>query len=58
MLQSDQDTGLNHILGVWMSFSDLQKAMVNAGVNVFVNGLSDKYVSISAKVSSMGADAA
>ncbi|XP_046878778.1 dynein axonemal intermediate chain 7 [Hypomesus transpacificus] len=49
MLQSDQDTGLNHILGVWMSFSDLQKAMVNAGVNVFVNEHSDKYVSISAK---------
>uniref|UniRef100_A0A8C7SWP8 Dynein axonemal intermediate chain 7 n=1 Tax=Oncorhynchus mykiss TaxID=8022 RepID=A0A8C7SWP8_ONCMY len=49
MLQSDQERGLNHILGQWMSPSGLQKAMVSAGVNIFVNQYSDKYVSVNAK---------
>uniref|UniRef100_A0A8C8HG56 Dynein axonemal intermediate chain 7 n=1 Tax=Oncorhynchus tshawytscha TaxID=74940 RepID=A0A8C8HG56_ONCTS len=49
MLQSDQERGLNHILGQWMSSSELQKAMVSAGVNIFVNQYSDKYVSVNAK---------
>ncbi|XP_071189199.1 dynein axonemal intermediate chain 7-like [Salvelinus alpinus] len=44
MLQSDQERGLNHILGQWMSPSVLQKAMVSTGVNIFVNQYSDKYV--------------
>ncbi|XP_029598335.1 dynein axonemal intermediate chain 7 [Salmo trutta] len=49
MLQSDQERGLNHILGQWMSPSQLQKAMVSAGVNIFVNQYSDKYVSVNTK---------
>lgn len=53
MLQSDQERGLNHILGQWMSPSQLQKAMVSAGVNIFVNQYSDKYVSVNAKVSAI-----
>ncbi|KAL0962643.1 hypothetical protein UPYG_G00343190 [Umbra pygmaea] len=49
MLQSDQERGLKHILGKWMSPSTLQSAMVSAGVNIFVNQHSDKYVSVNTK---------
>ncbi|CAB1345768.1 unnamed protein product [Coregonus sp. 'balchen'] len=48
-LTETQERGLNHILGQWMSPSGLQKAMVSAGVNIFVNQYSDKYVSVNAK---------
>lgn len=41
---------LDHLLGKWMSQSALQKAMKRAGINVFVNEYSDKYVSINSKV--------
>lgn len=36
--------------GKWMSLPALQTAMRRAGVNVFVNEYSDKYVTVSAKV--------
>ncbi|XP_053506878.1 dynein axonemal intermediate chain 7 isoform X1 [Ictalurus furcatus] len=49
VLQMDQAPGLNHILGKWMSLPALQTAMRRAGVNVFVNEYSDKYVTVSAK---------
>ncbi|XP_060759710.1 dynein axonemal intermediate chain 7 [Neoarius graeffei] len=49
MLQMEQDQGLNHILGKWMSLPALQTAMRRAGVNIFVNEYSDKYVQVSAK---------
>ncbi|RVE56321.1 hypothetical protein OJAV_G00219960 [Oryzias javanicus] len=45
MLQSDQERGLAHILGKWMSRSALQRAMVKAGINIFVNQHTDRYVS-------------
>uniref|UniRef100_A0A3Q4I3L2 Dynein axonemal intermediate chain 7 n=1 Tax=Neolamprologus brichardi TaxID=32507 RepID=A0A3Q4I3L2_NEOBR len=41
--------GLSHLIGKWMSGSDLQKAMVDAGVNIFVNEYAHKYVSSTAK---------
>lgn len=50
MLQSEQERGLSHLIGKWMSGSDLQKAMVDAGVNIFVNEYTHKYVSSTAKV--------
>uniref|UniRef100_A0A3B4F8D8 Dynein axonemal intermediate chain 7 n=1 Tax=Pundamilia nyererei TaxID=303518 RepID=A0A3B4F8D8_9CICH len=50
MLQSEQEGGLSHLIGKWMSGSDLQKAMVDAGVNIFVNEYAHKYVSSTAKV--------
>uniref|UniRef100_A0A3B5AQ31 Dynein axonemal intermediate chain 7 n=1 Tax=Stegastes partitus TaxID=144197 RepID=A0A3B5AQ31_9TELE len=43
MLQSEPDRGLSHFTGKWMSVSELQKAMISAGVNVFVNEYTDKY---------------
>ncbi|XP_039891524.1 dynein intermediate chain CFAP94, axonemal isoform X1 [Simochromis diagramma] len=49
MLQSEQEGGLSHLIGKWMSGSDLQKAMVDAGVNIFVNEYAHKYVSSTAK---------
>ncbi|KAK2832137.1 hypothetical protein Q7C36_015599 [Tachysurus vachellii] len=49
MLQMEQAPGLNHILGKWMSLAALQSAMRRAGVNVFVNEYSEKYVTVSAK---------
>ncbi|XP_024150447.1 protein CASC1 isoform X1 [Oryzias melastigma] len=45
MLQSDQERGFAHILGKWMSRSALQRAMVKAGINIFVNEHTDRYVS-------------
>uniref|UniRef100_A0A3B5AHD9 Dynein axonemal intermediate chain 7 n=1 Tax=Stegastes partitus TaxID=144197 RepID=A0A3B5AHD9_9TELE len=49
MLQSEPDRGLSHFTGKWMSVSELQKAMISAGVNVFVNEYTDKYVSTCGK---------
>lgn len=50
MLQMEQAPGLDHILGKWMSLAALQSAMRHAGVNVFVNEYSEKYVTVGAKV--------
>uniref|UniRef100_A0A3P8STM4 Dynein axonemal intermediate chain 7 n=1 Tax=Amphiprion percula TaxID=161767 RepID=A0A3P8STM4_AMPPE len=50
LLQSEQDQCLSCIMGKWMSISALQKAMINAGVNIFVNEYTDKYVSTCGKV--------
>ncbi|XP_043093753.1 dynein axonemal intermediate chain 7 [Puntigrus tetrazona] len=49
MLHMEQTKNLDHLLGKWMSPSDLQKAMQRAGINIFVNEYSDKYVSINPK---------
>ncbi|KAM3858989.1 dynein axonemal intermediate chain 7-like [Diretmus argenteus] len=45
MLKSEQEKGLTHVLGKWMSGPALQSAMLNAGINIFVNEYTDKYVS-------------
>lgn len=50
MLQLEQETGLPQLTNRWMSASALQTAIVNAGINVFVNEHSEKYVSTCAKV--------
>lgn len=50
MLHMDNAKELDHLLGKWMSLSALQKAMKRAGINIFVNEYSDKYVSINSKV--------
>ncbi|XP_016390326.1 protein CASC1-like [Sinocyclocheilus rhinocerous] len=49
MLHMEERKNLDHLLGKWMSPSDLQKAMRRAGINIFVNEYSDKYVSINPK---------
>ncbi|XP_017570890.1 dynein intermediate chain CFAP94, axonemal [Pygocentrus nattereri] len=49
MLHMDGVHELAHLLGKWMSFSALQTAMRRAGVNIFVNEYSDKYVIVNAK---------
>lgn len=49
MLQMEETKDLDHLLGKWMSPSELQKAMRRAGINIFVNEYSDKYVSINSK---------
>uniref|UniRef100_A0A3Q1F0M0 Dynein axonemal intermediate chain 7 n=1 Tax=Acanthochromis polyacanthus TaxID=80966 RepID=A0A3Q1F0M0_9TELE len=49
LLQSERDRGLSHIVGKWMNVSALQKAMINAGVNIFVNQYTDNYVSTCGK---------
>uniref|UniRef100_UPI0037E8EA04 dynein axonemal intermediate chain 7 n=1 Tax=Semicossyphus pulcher TaxID=241346 RepID=UPI0037E8EA04 len=49
MLQLEKERGLSHLEGKWMSGPALQKAMLNAGINVFVNEYTDKYVSTSCK---------
>ncbi|KAF4114651.1 dynein axonemal intermediate chain 7 isoform X3 [Onychostoma macrolepis] len=49
MLHMEETKNLDHLLGKWMSPSDLQKAMQRAGINIFVNEYSDKYVSINSK---------
>ncbi|XP_056604643.1 dynein axonemal intermediate chain 7 isoform X2 [Triplophysa dalaica] len=49
MLHVENAKELDHLLGKWMSPSALQKAMKRAGINVFVNEYSDKYVSINSK---------
>lgn len=50
MLQSEQERGLSHLIGKWMSGPALQRAMLNAGVNIFVDEYTDKYVSTCGKV--------
>lgn len=50
MLQSEQERGLAHLLGKWMSGPSLQRAMLNAGINIFVNEYADKYISSYGKV--------
>ncbi|XP_018555984.1 dynein axonemal intermediate chain 7 isoform X1 [Lates calcarifer] len=49
MLQSEREKGLSHLLGKWMSSPVLQRAMLNAGINIFVSEHTDKYVSTCAK---------
>uniref|UniRef100_A0A673I4H0 Dynein axonemal intermediate chain 7 n=1 Tax=Sinocyclocheilus rhinocerous TaxID=307959 RepID=A0A673I4H0_9TELE len=49
MLHMEETENLDHLLGKWMSPSELQKAMQRAGINIFVNEYSDKYVSINPK---------
>ncbi|XP_036976768.1 dynein intermediate chain CFAP94, axonemal isoform X2 [Acanthopagrus latus] len=49
MLQSEQERGLSHLTGKWMSRSALQRATLNAGINIFVNEYTDKYVSACGK---------
>ncbi|XP_054481056.1 dynein axonemal intermediate chain 7 [Anoplopoma fimbria] len=49
MLQSEQEKGLCHLIGKWMSGPVLQRAMLNAGINIFVNEYTDKYVSTCGK---------
>ena len=50
MLQAEQETGLSHLLGKWMSGPALQRAMLNVGINIFVREYTDKYVSVCKKV--------
>ncbi|XP_071358086.1 dynein axonemal intermediate chain 7 isoform X2 [Trachinotus anak] len=49
MLQSEQEKGLSQLLGKWMSSPALQRAMLNVGINVFVNEYTEKYVSTCGK---------
>nr|A6H8T2.2 RecName: Full=Dynein axonemal intermediate chain 7 [Danio rerio] len=49
MLHTEETKDLDRLLGKWMSPSELQKAMRKAGINIFVNEYSDKYVSINLK---------
>ncbi|XP_038125819.1 dynein intermediate chain CFAP94, axonemal isoform X2 [Cyprinodon tularosa] len=51
MLQLEQQRGLSHLVGKWMSGHALQKAMLKAGVNIFVNEHTHKYVSFCRKES-------
>ncbi|XP_077357665.1 dynein axonemal intermediate chain 7 [Festucalex cinctus] len=44
MLQADQEMGLTYLFDKWMSAPDLQQAMLKAGINVFVNEHTDKFV--------------
>ncbi|XP_034719562.1 protein CASC1 isoform X2 [Etheostoma cragini] len=44
MLQLEQERGLSHLIGQWMSGPILQRAMLKAGINIFVNEYTDKYV--------------
>ncbi|XP_039647196.1 dynein intermediate chain CFAP94, axonemal isoform X2 [Perca fluviatilis] len=44
MLQLGQERGLSHLIGKWMSGPILQRAMLNAGINIFVNEYTDKYI--------------
>ncbi|XP_020494390.2 dynein axonemal intermediate chain 7 [Labrus bergylta] len=49
MLQSEQERGLSHLKEQWMSGPALQRAMIDAGINIFVNEYTHKYVSTIAK---------
>ncbi|XP_041637248.1 dynein intermediate chain CFAP94, axonemal [Cheilinus undulatus] len=49
MLQAEQERGLSHLKEKWMSGPALQRAMLNAGINIFVDEYTDKYVSTTAK---------
>ncbi|KAM9824535.1 dynein axonemal intermediate chain 7 [Neosynchiropus ocellatus] len=42
-------TGPSHLVGKWMSRDGLQRAMVMAGINIFVNENSENYVSVCTK---------
>ncbi|XP_049617547.1 dynein axonemal intermediate chain 7 isoform X2 [Syngnathus scovelli] len=44
MLQTDRELNLANLFGKWMSAPDLQQAMIKAGLNVFVNEHTDKFV--------------
>lgn len=50
MLQSQEERGLSHLIGKWMSGPALQRAMLNTGINIFVNEYTDRYVSTCGKV--------
>lgn len=50
MLLSEHERGLSHLKDKWMSSSALQQALINAGVNVFVNEHTEKFVSSRRKV--------
>ncbi|XP_037552068.1 dynein axonemal intermediate chain 7 [Nematolebias whitei] len=45
MLQLQEDRGLHHVVGRWMSRPALQTAMFSAGINIFVEEYADAYVS-------------
>ncbi|XP_068162490.1 dynein axonemal intermediate chain 7 [Antennarius striatus] len=45
MLLWEEEEGLPHLSGKWMSGPALQKAILNTGINIFVNEHTDKYVS-------------
>ncbi|XP_012730073.2 protein CASC1 isoform X2 [Fundulus heteroclitus] len=51
MLEMEQHRGLSHLTGKWMSGPALQKAMLKAGINIFANEHTHKYVSICKKES-------
>ncbi|KAK2858824.1 hypothetical protein Q5P01_003444 [Channa striata] len=44
MLHSKEEKGLSHFTGKWMSSLALQQAMINAGINIFVNEYTEQYV--------------
>ena len=50
MLQSEEEKGLSYLIGKWMSGPALLRAMLNAGINIFVNEYTDRYVSTCGKV--------
>ncbi|XP_023191278.1 protein CASC1 isoform X1 [Xiphophorus maculatus] len=49
MLRLAHSRGLSHLVGQWMSAPALQKAMLKAGINIFVNENTHKYVSVCKK---------
>ncbi|XP_057711930.1 dynein axonemal intermediate chain 7 isoform X1 [Corythoichthys intestinalis] len=49
MLKSDQELGLTDLFDKWMSAPDLQQAMLKAGINIFVNEHTEKFVTFSRK---------
>ncbi|XP_054889727.1 dynein axonemal intermediate chain 7 isoform X2 [Poeciliopsis prolifica] len=49
MLQLAQKRGLPDLVGKWMTAPALQKAMLKAGLNIFVNENTHKYVSVCTK---------
>uniref|UniRef100_A0A3Q2NS59 Dynein axonemal intermediate chain 7 n=1 Tax=Fundulus heteroclitus TaxID=8078 RepID=A0A3Q2NS59_FUNHE len=51
MLEMEQQRGLSHLTGKWMSGPALQKAMLKAGINIFANKHTHRYVSICKKES-------
>lgn len=51
MLLSEHERGLSHLKDKWMSSSALQQALIHAGVNIFVNEHTQKFVCSRGKVS-------
>ncbi|XP_029017410.1 dynein axonemal intermediate chain 7 isoform X2 [Betta splendens] len=49
MLESQHHKGLTHLTGKWMSAPALQRAVINAGINIFVDEYADKYISTCCK---------